>query len=127
MSAIHLTNVSFSYSSAHPIVERASVDLGPGWTGLVGSNGSGKSTLLGLIAGSLVPNAGSVATEPSGLAPVMCEQRVDELTAPIESFALDWERDAVRMRARLDLTPGDLARWHTLSPGERKRWQVGAA
>ncbi len=127
MSAIHLTNVSFSYSSAHPIVERASVDLGPGWTGLVGSNGSGKSTLLGLIAGSLVPDAGSVAAEPSGLAPVLCEQRVDDLTAPIESFALDWDRDAVRMRARLDLTPGDLARWHTLSPGERKRWQVGAA
>jgi ATPase subunit of ABC transporter with duplicated ATPase domains len=31
------------------------------------------------------------------------------------------------VRAELALDPEELARWRTLSPGERKRWQVGAA
>lgn len=44
MSAIHFNHVSFSYSSAVPIIKNATFDLGPGWTGLVGANGAGKST-----------------------------------------------------------------------------------
>lgn len=127
MSAIHLSHVSFSYSSAVPIVEDATFDLGPGWTGLVGANGAGKSTLLHLIVGSLRPDAGSLAVEPPGLPPVLCEQRVDDLTSDVESFAYKWDRDAVRMRGRLGLDPEDLERWDTLSPGERKRWQIAAA
>ncbi len=31
------------------------------------------------------------------------------------------------MRARLELDPVALDRWRTLSPGERKQWQIGAA
>ena len=127
MSAIHLSHVSFSYSSAVPIIEDASFDLGPGWTGLVGANGAGKSTLLHLITGDRPPDAGSVSVEPPGLPPVLCEQRVDDLTEHIEGLSWSWDRDAVRMRAQLRLDPDDLERWRTLSPGERKRWQIGAA
>ena len=127
MSAIHFNHISFSYSSAVPIIEDATFDLGPGWTGLVGANGVGKSTLLHLIAGSLQANTGSIAIEPVGLTPVICEQRVDDRTDDIEELSWDWERDAVRMRAALGLDPEHIERWATLSPGERKRWQIGAA
>ena len=127
MSAIHFNHISFSYSSAVPIIEDATFDLGPGWAGLVGANGAGKSTLLHLIAGSLQANTGSIAIEPVGLPPVICEQRVDDLTDDIEELSWGWERDAVRMRASLGLNPEHIGRWPTLSPGERKRWQIGAA
>jgi len=127
MSAIHFNQVSFAYSSAVPIIEDATFDLGPGWTGLIGANGAGKSTLLHLMAGSHPPNQGTVSIEPQGLAPVLCDQRVDNLTSDIGHFAWDWERDAVRMKGQLRLVAERLDRWTTLSPGERKRWQIGAA
>lgn len=127
MSAIHLLHVSFSYSSAVPVITDATFDLGPGWAGLVGANGAGKSTLLSLITGEHPPDSGTVTVEPPGLPPVLCEQRVDTLTGEIRDFGRDWDGDAVRMRSRLDLDPRELERWTTLSPGERKRWQIGAA
>jgi ATPase subunit of ABC transporter with duplicated ATPase domains len=37
------------------------------------------------------------------------------------------EAEAHRLRGLLGLEPAGLARWESLSPGERKRWQVGAA
>ena len=127
MSAVHLSHVSFSYSSAVPVITDATFDLGPGWAGLVGANGAGKSTLLSLITSEHPPDSGTVTVEPPGLRPVLCAQRVDELTGDIQEFGWDWDGDAVRMRARLGLDPDQLERWHTLSPGERKRWQIGAA
>lgn len=127
MPAVHFSQVSFSYSSAVPVIVEATFDLSPGWTGLVGPNGAGKTTLLSLISGARSPDTGSVVTDPAGLAPVPCAQRVDELTPDIETLSEGYERDAVRMRARLSLEPDQLDRWTTLSPGERKRWQIGAA
>jgi ATPase subunit of ABC transporter with duplicated ATPase domains len=35
--------------------------------------------------------------------------------------------DAARIRGRLALDPAAIARWTSLSLGERKRWQIGAA
>ena len=64
MSAIHLSNVSFSYSSAVPVITDATLDLGPGWAGLVGANGVGKSTLLSLITGEHPPDSGTVTVAP---------------------------------------------------------------
>ncbi len=127
MPAIRLSHVSFSYSSAVPIIADVSFDLGPGWVGLVGANGAGKSTLLHLIEGSIEPTEGSVSVDPTDSVVVMCPQRVDDITPQIEEFASNWDADAFRLRARLAVEPQDLTRWPVLSPGERKRWQIGAA
>ena len=42
-------------------VDRVSLRLGPGVTGLLGANGAGKTTLMRLICGILKPTAGAVA------------------------------------------------------------------
>ncbi len=127
MSAIHFSHVSFSYSSALPIISDTTFDLGPGWCGLVGANGVGKSTLLALAADELAPDTGSVWREPAGSPPVLVSQRVENCSAAIQHFGAALTRDAVRMRARLRIHVEQLDRWSTLSPGERKCWQVGAA
>ncbi len=48
-------------------------------------------------------------------------------SADIETLATRDDADAYRMRALLRLDSDALARWGTLSPGERKRWQIGGA
>ena len=127
MSAIRFTNVSYAHTSAVPIIDDVTFDLGPGWTGLVGVNGAGKTTLLSLIAGAHPPDTGTITIDPNGLPPVMCPQRVDDITEDILRFAEAWDRDAVRLRASLALDGGDLERWPSMSPGERKRWQIATA
>lgn len=59
--SIELTDVSFAYRTAHPIIEHASMTLRPGeMVGLFGPSGSGKTTLLQLIGGLLHPTSGTV-------------------------------------------------------------------
>jgi ATPase subunit of ABC transporter with duplicated ATPase domains len=119
-----LIHLSFGYPSSDPLLEDVSLHLTPGWTGLVGPNGAGKTTLLRLLAGELAPAAGAV--EGAGLAH-LCRQRVQTLTPAIEELSWDWSPEACRWRGLLGLEPEALERWPTLSPGERKRWQIGAA
>ena len=64
MSAIHLDNLSFRYSTASEVLTDATAHLGQGWTGVVGGNGSGKTTLLRLIAGDLAPTGGQLTLDP---------------------------------------------------------------
>ena len=45
----------------------------------------------------------------------------------MRALAASDEPGAARWRRRLALEPDELERWDTLSPGERKRWQLGAA
>jgi hypothetical protein len=45
----------------------------------------------------------------------------------VRRFAVDDGRRAWRQRDQLELEAVTLGRWPTLSRGERKRWQVGAA
>ncbi|MDH4308559.1 MAG: ATP-binding cassette domain-containing protein [Acidimicrobiia bacterium] len=124
MPSIHFESVSFSYTTAHQVLVDASFHLGPGWTGLVGANGEGKTTLLQLTAGLLRPQSGSVSVNGHLL---LCSQTVDRPDDGVEAFAESWEPAAFVLRGRLALEPEDLARWDTLSPGERRRWQIGAA
>jgi len=57
---ITLRNVSKFYGEVLG-VNRITLDLKPGLTGLVGPNGSGKSTLMHLLAGLLRPTRGEVS------------------------------------------------------------------
>src|SRR5262249_15925240 len=57
----------------------------------------------------------------------ICPQTVETLTRAIENFAAAADRASRRVHGELALDPGALQRWSSLSPGERKRWQVGAA
>ncbi|MFO0606968.1 MAG: ATP-binding cassette domain-containing protein [Polyangiales bacterium] len=126
MPRIEARGLAYAHGAA-TLFEDVDLHLGPGWHGLVGPNGAGKTTLLRLLAGELAPAAGSLRVEPRGARVALCPQRVEALDAPVEALAERDDADARRLRATLRLAPGDLARWPTLSPGERKRWQLGAA
>ena len=119
--------LSFSYADARPLLQDVHLHLVPGWTGLVGANGSGKSTLLALLEGRLTPTAGHLQREPRDARALVCPQSVEWLTPEVERLAAGTERAERRLLGTLGLAPGALARWERLSPGERKRWQVGAA
>lgn len=123
MPALILDQVSFAYSGGDDTLSDISVTCGPGWTALVGANGAGKTTLLSLVSGALTPTRGHVR-RPAAIAVV--DQRVDDAT-PVQDLAWSFDKSALRWRARFSLGDDDLARWDTLSPGERKRWQLAAA
>ncbi len=127
MPSVHFRSVSFRYSSAVDVLSDASFDLGPGWAGVVGANGSGKSTLLRLVAGELQPDVGEVVVDPPGPAPALCPQEVGDVDEPVAALAAATDGVSRRISGQLALDPADLRRWPTLSPGERKRWQIGAA
>ena len=124
MHSLIFDQVSFGYSDE--ILSDVSFTCSPGWTALVGGNGAGKTTLLGLAAGTLAPVRGTIRrTHLVTVATI--PQRVDEPDPAIVELAYNYEHSALRWRARLGLGDDDLERWPTLSPGERKRWQLAAA
>ncbi|MEE8490621.1 MAG: ATP-binding cassette domain-containing protein [Acidimicrobiia bacterium] len=127
MPSLHFVNLSFRHTSAVPLFDDVTVHLGPGWHGLVGATGSGKTTLLRLVTGELEPVSGIVSAEPVQPSPTLCDQSVEHRTDEISSFAASSDGQARQLHGRLRLNPTDLERWPTLSPGERKRWQIGAA
>ncbi len=127
MLSLHLLNVSFSYSDRAPLFAGGTVHLTAGWTALVGANGTGKTTLLRLLTGELEPRGGQLRLEPPASRIELCAQRVERLSDPLRAFATSWDGSAQRLRGRLRLDPQELNRWQTLSPGERKRWQIGTA
>jgi ATPase subunit of ABC transporter with duplicated ATPase domains len=128
MSQIVVSHLTFSYpTSPIDVLTEVSLSLSVGWYGIVGPNGSGKTTLLRILAGELAVDPASLSRIPSDLATRYCPQRVSELNSSIRSFAASNDRNARRLFGKLALTPADLARWPSLSPGERKRWQVAAA
>ena len=124
---VRLSGLSFSYTDSVPTLNEVTLTLAAGWTGVVGPNGSGKTTLLRLIAGDLEPASGSVNLDPPRAAIRSCAQTVEVLTPEIAAFAHATDGSVRRIHGELLLDAGSLARWPTLSPGERKRWQVGAA
>jgi ATPase subunit of ABC transporter with duplicated ATPase domains len=127
MPCIGADRLGFSYSDRIAVLKDVSFRLTKGWYGLVGANGAGKTTLARLIAGELRPAQGRIWLEPAGARVVLCPQEVLELTPNLLEFAANIARDGQRHRGRLGLDPSTLERWETLSPGERKRWQIAAA
>jgi ATPase subunit of ABC transporter with duplicated ATPase domains len=125
--SLRVHRLSFAHNDAVPLLDGADFHLSAGWTGLVGENGAGKTTLLRLLAGELRPDSGHVRCEPPAAAIVVCPQTVEHLTAEIERFSDRSDAVARRLTGELELDAASLARWSTLSPGERKRWQIGAA
>ncbi len=121
------SGLSFSYADSVSILSDVTLALAPGWTGVVGPNGAGKTTLLRLISGELEPVSGHVYLDPPSAPIRVCAQTVETMTPQIVSFARALDGGARRIQGELRLSPAMLSRWPTLSPGERKRWQVGAA
>ncbi|MEE9280796.1 MAG: ATP-binding cassette domain-containing protein, partial [Myxococcota bacterium] len=127
MTTVTLARVSFSYTDSVSLIADASLQLEPGWTGLVGPNGAGKTTLLRLLSGDLSPDRGQISLHPRGLGARLCPQRSGARQAEIDRFAASDAAESRRLRGRLGLETAELGRWSSLSPGERKRWQIGAA
>ena len=124
---VRLSGLSFSYADSVSILSDVTLTLATGWTGVVGANGNGKTTLLRLISGELEPVSGRVHLDPLSAAIRVCAQTVETMTPEITSFAHAVDGIARRIHGEMRLDPTILSRWTTLSPGERKRWQVGAA
>jgi ATPase subunit of ABC transporter with duplicated ATPase domains len=124
---VRLSALSFSYTDSVSTLTSVNLTFATGWTGIVGPNGAGKTTLLRLVAGDLEPTSGHVHLDPPHGAIQMCPQTVEAMTPEIAAFARESDGVARRVHGELRLDAAALVRWTTLSPGERKRWQVGAA
>ena len=127
MTSLVLSHVCFAHTDAVPILEDCSLRLAGGWTGVVGPNGCGKTTLLRVLAGELAAEAGAVRFAPPHPDVRTCRQTVERIDAEVGALAEALDGPAQRLRDTLGLDPASLGRWSTLSPGERKRWQVGGA
>jgi len=127
MPSLLFARATFAHGGSLPILADLDLRLEDGWTGLVGANGAGKTTLLRLAAGEIAPDGGTVAARPAAARRILCEQEVESISPSIRSLADSEAAFARRLLGRLRLDDADLARWPTLSPGERKRWQIGAA
>src|SRR5262249_11228002 len=127
MHSIKLERLAFGYSDAVPLLADVDVHLQRGFTGVVGENGAGKSTLVRLIAGELTPSGGRILVEPRDAVTAVCPQGVAALDDDVRALAGAGDAEARRWRSVLGLVPDELARWNTLSPGERRRWQLGSS
>ncbi len=126
MLCIEARALGFAYDGT-TLFDDVSLHLSPGWYGLVGANGAGKTTLLRVLSGELVCTHGTLHRHPPDARVVHVAQRVDTLDPAVRDLAERTDREAHHLRATLHLDPDTLDRWSTLSPGERKRWQLGSA
>ena len=116
-------NVSYTYEAMSvPLLENLSVSFPKGWTGVAGANGAGKTTILKLATGLLKPLSGQVRMHGEAL---YCAQRTDEVPSSLERLLCETDRAACELKGRLAIGIDGVARWGSLSHGERKRAQIG--
>ena len=120
---IHLSKVAIE--RARPLIAEVTLTLRRGVYGLVGENGAGKSTLLRVLGGLDSPTSGHVAFAPGDLRVRLVEQAAHVDSEKVGALAETTSREGTRLRAALRLEPGRLGA--PLSPGERRRWQLGSA
>ncbi|MGB9306260.1 MAG: ABC-F family ATP-binding cassette domain-containing protein, partial [Mycobacterium sp.] len=132
---IDLLDVSVSFEG-RPVLRDVEWRIGPGErTGIVGANGAGKSTLLGLIAGTVVPDAGRVKRGKTVQLAVL-DQQGDQLADVADDRIADLlgrlpgnyevegrEVTPAQLLERLGLTELS-ARVRELSGGQRRRLQL---
>jgi len=124
-TVIAFQDIDFIYpTSIQPLFEGLTAHFPAGWTGIVGANGAGKSTALKLATGLLKPTHGSIAAQGES---IYCAQRTDFATEDLTAFVESVEAEACVLKGRLAIEEDWTERWGTLSHGERKRVQIGAA
>ncbi len=116
--------VTFSHDGGEALFTDLDLDLHPGFTGCIGANGAGKTTLLRLAVGELLPLRGRASG--AGLA-CYCPQRTDDPPPAFAEFLAATDAESCTLRGRLRIEHAWGSRWSTLSHGERKRCQIGAA
>lgn len=122
---VQIQNLTYTYEGSYETaLDSLSATFSEGWTGVVGDNGSGKSTLLKLLCSEILPTSGSINPHPFG---VYCAQSTEHPPANMEEFALDYSKEAFRLRTALGIEEEWFWRFDTLSHGERKRIQIASA
>jgi ATPase subunit of ABC transporter with duplicated ATPase domains len=145
-ASVSLHALSYATPDGQSLLTDLDLTFGPGRTGLIGRNGTGKSTLLHIIAGSILPAAGSVTLGGSigmleqsvqvspdatiadylGIAPALARlDRLEQGMGDLDDAAeADWTLPG-RIEATLQATglpPLDpTRRLDTLSGGQRTR------
>ena len=123
--SLQFHHVTYFYkTSSQPIFENLSVQLGYGWTGIIGGNGTGKTTLLRLACGQLEPTQGKIVAPQNT---IYCNQRTDEMPVEFSALLRSSDAHACKLRGQLELQSDWPSRWSTLSHGERKRAQIAIA
>ncbi|MCK5155268.1 MAG: ABC-F family ATP-binding cassette domain-containing protein [Spirochaetales bacterium] len=122
MKDIIFSNVNFSYNL--PLLININAHFTKGWSGIVGVNGGGKTTIIHLAVGILEPDSGNITTCKN---PAYCDQRPDLPPANFSDFIFSVDKESNILKGKLRISDKWLKNWDSLSYGERKRVQIGAA
>ncbi len=128
--SLEIQKLYFSYPSSHvTLFEDFSLQFNDGWTCIAGSNGCGKSTLLKLIAGLLKPDEGRIVSggQTSSGYVIYCPQETAELPENLYSVFWSDDNEVRRFFSMLHITEDMIARYDSLSGGEKKRIQIACA
>ncbi len=109
MATITARDVTLAFGP-NPVLESVSVTVAPGhrW-GVVGPNGTGKSTLLRVLAGSVVPDRGSVRLTPPAATVGLLPQEPDRRAQESVLAFLGRRTGVVRAAAELEAATSALA------------------